>query len=255
MNRSWIIGMAAMLGMVGYVSVFAEQKIHTLQPSGEWQSLAPATSAKEVDVSTVIRQWEQTMGTYQALRGPEPIDPQWRHEFDTLESKYYLHTVDNKTVATDRLPADERDKGDLKLIPILRPGQAKGSLRAVLNGYVWTPLVAEIGTFDLTTSGPVSNKEGFSLDEFRKSSAVIPFKNGYAVNLCGIKVSDGYICRQMSTKNYKTSDGRSIPGRLFLAVGGQVREILITEKGAYPPQLPRPRQSSPEVDLFRLFRK
>jgi hypothetical protein len=218
---------------------------HGLPPGRLWRyrrRQGKATSATEVDVSAELREWETTMGTFRALNGPTPIDPQWRHAFDALESRYYLHTTNGKTVATDRLPASETEKGELKLIPILRPGQSKGSLKAVLNGYVWTPLVSKIGPVDLTANGRASSQEGFSLDRLRKNSGLIPFKNGYAVNLCGVKVSDGYICRQTSTKTYTTPNGQSIPGRLFLVVQGQVREIMITERGADPAELPKPRQ-------------
>lgn len=157
---------------------------------------------------------------------------------EDAESKYFLENRNGELVATSELPVPKEEAtGEILLETILRPGEAKGTLRVVQNGYVWTAPVSKIGALDLTNAEPLSTQEGFSLEDLRKDPAVIPFKNGYAVNLWGAKVRDGYICAHIPKQAYKTASGQVLLGRLFIPEAGRIREVLLRQ-GVYASGLP-----------------
>jgi len=98
----------------------------------------------------------------------------------------------------------------------------------VLSGVVWTPRSSVIGKLDLTGPGKITTSPDFNFDAFRDSPGVIPFANGYAVNLFGQKLVEGGLVdvNTRSKGSYVTDDGRLLYGRLVRSSLGKLEEIV-----------------------------
>ena len=71
-------------------------------------------------------------------------------------------------------------------------------------------------------------RSGFDFERFKNDPCVIPFANGYGVNLYGQKIQgDGLIDRNAKpTGRYTTVDGIAMPGRLIWKEFGFLREVV-----------------------------
>ncbi|UCC32659.1 MAG: hypothetical protein JSU86_10315 [Phycisphaerales bacterium] len=233
-----------------------------LPADADWHGVGRPVVAKRADVDD---QWRSWIGTERrvvysgggsgipdlnytlanAWGRPQPADPQWAHEFDTLESRYLVQGVNGRFVAVSALPdpagvtRDGEPRGAVTMIPIMVPGQAEATLRPVLNGTVWTPHVEHAAGVDLSQVVYLTKVTGFDFDAFKSHPAVVPFKNGYAVNLYGARVWDGFVCSYQPTENYKSSGGRNLPGRLIRGSNGVFSELFLVPGSADLYRLPQ----------------
>jgi hypothetical protein len=92
---------------------------------------------------------------------------------------------------------------------------ARQIAQPVTNGYIWTPRSESAGGVSLATRSEVSGLPGFDLDAFKEHPAVIPFSNGYGVNLYGAVILDGAIIEAGSDYTYVTSNGERLYGRVI----------------------------------------
>ncbi len=97
-----------------------------------------------------------------------------------------------------------------------------------LSGAVWTPRTTVIGNLDLTATGDITTNADFSLDAFKASPGVIPFADGYAVNLFGQKIDEKGLLDSAARPrgNYFNDDGKPLYGRLVRIRFGTLEEIV-----------------------------
>jgi len=83
------------------------------------------------------------------------------------------------------------------------------------NGYVWTLRVERIGEIDLSDEHKITELPSFDFASFVNTNGVIPFANGYAINLFGAIIENKNIVKAGSEKTYLNGRGRKLPGRII----------------------------------------
>lgn len=83
------------------------------------------------------------------------------------------------------------------------------------DGIIWTPIVEKIGEIDLSILGNITEQPGFNFKAYKDNKKVIPFKNGYAINLFAAELKSGEILGHKGEKSYVAKDGQRLPGRLI----------------------------------------
>ncbi len=85
---------------------------------------------------------------------------------------------------------------------------------------------AELGGIDLSTDKKIIDDPRFDFDAYRSNQNVIPFRNGYGINLSGVRIQDGAVIGNTMLDCYKTKDGRKLPGRLIRQVEKDGKLVL-----------------------------
>jgi ankyrin repeat protein len=98
----------------------------------------------------------------------------------------------------------------------------------MLSGYVCTPRVSSIGKLKLDLSGTskITDSPDFSFESFKNSPFVIPFSNGYAVNIFLQEVNDDGVLLT-ANRYYVSDEGKRLYGRLVRSHFGKLEEIII----------------------------
>jgi len=122
-------------------------------------------------------------------------------------------------------------EGQLVKLTTLRvngnPNNANGYVSAImLSGYVSTPRVGSIGKLDLSGTTKITDNPEFNFESFKNSPFVIPFSNGYGVNIFMQAVNDDGV---LTTANryYVSDEGKPLYGRLIRSHFGKLEEIII----------------------------
>ncbi len=183
-------------------------------------------SFAEVDVTTKIKEWQdKELPDANALQRPH------NGVFD-LEgtSVFMLEPKGNGFVATWGIPVGDgkiTSRGAIWQVSTMAVGGGGQITSTVLSGIVWTPRLTVIGAYDLAGNGRVTTSPDFDFEAFKHSPGVIPFANGYAVNLFGANVDERGVVNVNSRLkgNYLTNDGRPLCGRLIRNRFGKLEEI------------------------------
>jgi len=196
----------------------------------------------EADVTARIREWQD-----KGLPDANVQAPRQTGVFDlTGTSVFMLEPRGNRVVASWGIPTADgrvRSRGAIWQVSTVRVGGGQVS-SIVLSGIVWTPRVSAIGNLDLATNGRVTTNPDFNFETFKNCPGVIPFANGYAVNLFGGKVDEQGVvdvnCRPQGV--YHGDDQRSLCGRLIRSRFGKLDEVVFGQDG-----LPLPSSSAAET--------
>jgi hypothetical protein len=103
-----------------------------------------------------------------------------------------------------------------------------------LSGVAWTPRTGAIGKLDLSGDKSLFSNANFDLETFKSSPGVIPFANGYAVNLYGQRIDkEGLVDPNPPAKgHYVSDDGKPLYGRLVNGCSGRLTdEVIFTPNG------------------------
>lgn len=93
------------------------------------------------------------------------------------------------------------------------------------EGIIWTPRVEQIGNFDLSDPNKLIDRPGFDFKTYKNDINVIPFKNGYAINLYGAELlKGGDVLPGKDSKCYFNKDGISLRGRLIREISAYESE-------------------------------
>jgi len=207
----------------------ASSKPTSRAASQQYYGLQPPAAADEAVVTARVKAWQQDcdQGKYAYS---QPQQPQYRI-FGQGMSVFSLSRKDDGFVASSEIPKADGKTSTKGALIQLRTLSVSGEpvTSTVLSGVVWTPRVTVIGNLDLTGSGKVTTSPDFTFDAFKNSSAVVPFANGYAVNLFGQKLGeDGFLDTNERPKgNYVTDDGKPLVGRLIRNRLGGLEEIIL----------------------------
>jgi len=186
----------------------------------------PNASAAEADVTSELRSWQQDCDQGKYANGA----PQQMQVFGQSMSVFTLRHDGAGFVASTGIPAPDGTIAAMGVLIQMRnmdPMTGKQFAYISLSGLVWTPRVTAIGNLDLTGSSNITTRPGFDFEAFKRSPAVIPFANGYAVNLFGQSVKEnGIVDGNASPKgNYATSDGKPLFGHLVWSSFGKLQEV------------------------------
>jgi hypothetical protein len=199
------------------------------------QESKPAAN-DEVVATARIKKWQQDcdQGKY-ANEQPQTGQPsQSRVYGQDLKSFYMVKRKNNDFLISLDLPAADgkpKQKGMLIQMRNQDPFSGRQVVGTTLAGYVWTPRANFIGKLDLTTSSKITASPDFSFDAFKDSPDVIPFANGYAVNLFCQKLinEEGLVDETPSPSSkvsYVSDDGKPLYGRLIRMRYGKLEEII-----------------------------
>ncbi len=189
----------------------------------------PALLAR-TDVTAEVKEWEGK----QSEDASEPPSPP-KTQFFTVEgtSVFMLQQEGGAFIASCAIPAADGKTatgGAIWQESNMDPTTGKTfASPPALSGAVWTPRAAVIGTINLAGTGDITASPDFSFDVFKNSPGVIPFANGYAVNLFGQKIEEqGFVDpRARPRGNYVADDGKPLYGRLVRLRSGKLEEIVL----------------------------
>jgi tetratricopeptide (TPR) repeat protein len=197
--------------------------------SQQYFSLQQPAAVEEAVVTARVKGWQQDCdsGRYAYL---QPQQSQFRIYGQGM-SVFTLKRTSNGFVASSDIPAANGKTSSKGTLIQLRTLSLSGEplTSTVLSGTVWTPRASVIGRLDLTGSGKITTSPNFSFDAFKNSPEVIPFANGYAVNLFGQKVHEGgLVDTNVSPEgNYLSDNGKPIYGRLVRSRFGRLEEVIL----------------------------
>lgn len=195
----------------------------------QYQGLQPPIATAETVVTSIIKGWQQDcdQGKYAF---EEPQRPKITITGQGT-SVFMLKRAQDTYVASPEIPGPDGKPLTKGALMQIRTLAISGELltSTVLSGVVWTPRATVIGKLDLTGSDKITTSSDFSFDTFKSFPAVIPFANGYAVNLFGQKLGeDGLVDTNERPKgNYVTDDGKPLVGRLIRSRFGRLEEIIL----------------------------
>ena len=232
--KNWLASQAASL--LPQDPSVQELRNQALQKKNKYFPTQPPTAAAEVDVTGTIGSWQQERGEWVCGNGPSPtcvntsypgrwyfrqVQPQFS-VFGEDMSVFILRRDNNEFIASSEIPSANgkiSTAGVVMMITTLKVRSGESVTSPALSGVVWTPRTNILGTFDLTDFTKITTRADFNFETFRNSPDVIPFANGYAVNLFGQKLTEkGVVDVNINPKgNYVTDDGRPLYGRLIRA--------------------------------------
>lgn len=195
--------------------------------------LYPPRRLAQADVTTIVEGWENK-GSQDSNGQIPPNSGANMGGVFSLEgtSVFMLEQKGDTFVASSEIPAADgkiTTAGTVwQEVTMAVGGGQVASI--VLSGVAWTPRVVALGKLDLTGTGMISTSSDFNFDDFKSSPGVIPFANGYAINLFGQKINEnGLVDANTHPKgNYQTDNGRPLYGHLVRSRFGKLEEIILT---------------------------
>jgi hypothetical protein len=142
---------------------------------------------------------------------------------------YCIRRNNSDYIASTSIPSPDGKtftKGNLVIIRTMGVGGNGYVSGPLLSGYVCTPRVSSIGKLDLSEKTKITDNPEFNFESFKNSPFVIPFSNGYGVNIYMQEVNDDGVLT--TAKRYYVSDeGKPLYGRLIRSHFGKLEEIII----------------------------
>ena len=117
-----------------------------------------------------------------------------------------------------------KGKGMLWTTPNQDPFSGKRTAETKADGLTWTPRVLKVGKLDLTTTGKLTELIDFDWKTFKEADGVIPFANGYGVNIFVGEVNQGVMSSVIG--NYLTDNGKILLGRLIKETNWEAKQLL-----------------------------
>ncbi len=196
----------------------------------QWFPPFPPALLAQSDVTARVKEWQN--GESQDANGPPP--PQLSGQF-TVEgtSVFMLEREGDAFMASCEIPATDGKIATGGAIWQERNQDVTTgrmlSASPAISGVIWTPRTTVIGKLDLTGPGDITSSPNFDFDAFKNAPGVIPFANGYAVNLFGQKLKEqGLVDPDARPRgNYVTDDGKPLYGRLVRNRSGKLEEIAL----------------------------
>jgi hypothetical protein len=198
----------------------------------------PPTNAFEAVITTTVKRWLQDYDQEMYLH---PEAHTHLGIFGQNMSVFVLKRKNDDFIASLDIPAADGQTSRTGVLIQARnqdPISGKQFTDIFLSGLVWTPRAGAIGQLDLTGSCSITTSPEFTFEAFKDSPAVIPFANGYAVNLFGQKLDEqGLVDVHTDHKNnYVSDDGRPLYGRLVRSHSGKLEEIVLAPAAGLPCQ-------------------
>ena len=175
-------------------------------------------TTEALDISDSVKKWKQEYCRTYHGGGTTAQDFKIVKSVKS-QSLYSIKRVDSRYMVSDILP-DRSGRallGTTGKVYVLRTLDIRNRVVSwpVLDGLVCTPRTKTIGTMDLATGRKLISDPGFDFAEYKKAKGVIPFANGYAVNLFRANVTNGRITQPGQLQTYVSDDGHKLPGRII----------------------------------------
>jgi len=200
------------------------------QPSKqEYHSLFAPEHTQLVPADNQVLSWQRNCDD--GRFADELQQPQY--QIFLMGSSVFLLKRENKQfVATYEIPSVDGKSTTKGRIVVMRTLNIQGEQISfpALSGLVWTPRTESIGVLDLSLEGKITLNPQFDFEAFKSNASVIPFGNGYAVNLYGQKLGEkGYVKHnKRPIKTYLSTTGRSLPGRLIRKNRWRIQEFILS---------------------------
>ena len=218
-------GQISNLGLPTNPEVDALSK-RALQLSNGWGSPFPPSIRLKADATEIIKRWQSNSD--QGVL-PQPAS----YIYGENMSVFALSRVQETFVASSDIPSADgkiSSKGVLIQISNQDPLTGKQVSYLALSGVVWTPRTIAIGRLDLSAINKITTNPEFKFDAYKNSPGIVPFSNGYGVNIFGQAVNQVGILDSKGSVNgsYVTDDGKRLSGRVIrLNAQGGLEETVI----------------------------
>lgn len=171
-------------------------------------------------VTVEIKGWQQPHGPSFGVFGEGMSVFMLKRRNNDFIASSVIPSADGKTFTKGVLMVQTTLGVSMSARPITSP---------TLSGAVWTPRASALGKLDLRGNNKITANPDFNFDAFKNSPSVIPFSNGYAVNLFGQKIGEwGVVDTNTPPKgNYVSDDGSPLYGRLVRGSSRGLEEIIL----------------------------